>query len=104
NRHLAESISDAGWCQFRTILASTAAYAGRQVVLVAPASTSQDWSGCGARVEKRLSVRTPDCPSCGLVLDRDQNAARTRLRAGQARRGAVAEAAVLKRASPSFSR
>jgi len=69
------------------------------VVLVDPASTTQDCSAGGVRVEKRLSIRTPVCPSCGLVLDRDQNAASTMFRAGQARRGAVGPPAVLKRAS-----
>jgi len=54
-------------------------------VLVDPAYTTQDCSGCGARVQKSLSVRTHVCPSCGLVLDRDQNAARNMYRAGQAR-------------------
>jgi putative transposase len=99
NRHLSKSISDAGWGQFRTILEAKAAYAGRQVVAVPPHYTSQDCSRCGTRVEKSLSVRTHVCPSCGLVLDRDENAAKNILRAGQARRGAVAEAAVLKRES-----
>jgi putative transposase len=37
------------------------------------------------RVAKSRSVRTHVCPSCGLVLDRDENAERTMLRAGQAR-------------------
>jgi putative transposase len=85
NRHLAKSISDAGWALFRTILACKAAYAGKQVVAVAPAFTSQDCSGCGERVPKSLSVRTHVCPNCGLVLDRDENAALNMLRAGQAR-------------------
>ena len=95
NRHLAKGISDAGWAQFRTILEAKAVYAGRQVLAVPPAYTSQDCSGCGARVAKSLSVRTHSCPSCGLVLDRDENAARNIQRAGQARQGAVALAAVL---------
>jgi transposase len=37
------------------------------------------------RVAKSLSVRTHVCPSCGVVLDRDENAALNSLRAGQAR-------------------
>jgi putative transposase len=84
NPHLSKSISDAGWAQFRTILEGKAAYAGRRVVAVPPAYTSQDCSGCGTRVEKSLSVRTHVCPSCGLILDRDENAARNIQRAGQA--------------------
>jgi putative transposase len=95
NRHLAKSISDAGWAQFRTILACKAVWAGKRVVAIPAQYTSQDCSGCGARVPKSLSVRTHVCPSCGLVLDRDENAARNILRAGQARQGAVALAAVV---------
>ena len=95
NPHLAKSISDAGWAAFRTILTSKAAYAGKWVVAVPAQYTSQDCSGCGERVPKSLSVRTHVCPSCGLVIDRDENAALNILRAGQARQGAVALAAVL---------
>jgi putative transposase len=36
-------------------------------------------------VAKSLSVRTHICPSCGLVMDRDENAALNIRRAGQAR-------------------
>jgi putative transposase len=92
NHHLAKSISDAGWAAFRTILDGKAVYAGRRVVAVPAAYTSQDCSGmlpdgsrCTQRVVKSLSVRTHVCPSCGLVLDRDENAALNILRAGQAR-------------------
>ena len=87
NPTLAKSISDAGWAQFRTILEGKAAYAGRRVIAVHPAYTSQECSGCGALVRKSLSVRTHVCTSCGLVLDRDENAARNIQRAGQALRG-----------------
>jgi len=93
NHHLAKSISDAGWAQFRTILEAKAAYAGRRVVAVPPAYTSQDCSGCGKHVPKSLSVRTHVCASCGLVLDRDENAARNIQWAGQALRGLAAVAA-----------
>jgi putative transposase len=92
NHRLVKSISDANWAQFRAILEAKAAYAGRRVVAVPPAYTSQDCSGCGWRVLKSLSVRTHMCPNprCGLVLDRDENAAKNIERAGQALRGAVA--------------
>src|SRR5262249_17490229 len=81
NRRPSQSSSDAGGAAFGTTLAYKAACAGKQVVVVDPAYTSQDCSGCGARVQKSLSVRTHVCPFCGLVLDRDQNAARNILRA-----------------------
>ncbi len=90
NRHLAKSIADAGWARFRAILDAKAACAGRRVIAVPPAYTSQDCSGCGTRIPKSLSVRTHVCTSCGLVLDRDENAARNIQRAGQALRGVVA--------------
>ena len=77
NHHLAKSIADAGWARFRGILEAKAACAGRRVVAVPPAYTSQECSGCGERVPKTLSMRTHNCPTCGLVLDRDENAART---------------------------
>jgi len=87
NRHLAKSSSDAGWAQFRAILEAKAACAGRRFIGVPPAYTSQDCSGCGACVPKSLSVRTHVCATCGLVLDRDENAARNIQWAGQALRG-----------------
>ena len=87
NRHLAKSISDAGWAQFRAILEGKAAYAGRRVIAVPAQYTSQDCSGCGARVPKALSMRTHICTNCGLILDRDENAARNIQWAGQALRG-----------------
>jgi len=87
NPHLAMSISDAGWAAFRTILEAKAACAGRRVVAVPPAYTTQYCSGCGTRIPKSLSVRTHVCTSCGLVLDRDENAARNIQWAGQALRG-----------------
>ena len=82
---LNKSIYDAGWRQFLTILACKAACAGKRVEAVNPAYTSQDCSGCGERISKSLSVRTHVCPTCGLILDRYENAALNILRAGQAR-------------------
>jgi putative transposase len=90
NHHLAKSISDAGWGAFLIILTYKAACAGRRVVAVHPAYTSQTCSGCGVIVHKGLSVRWHSCPDCGTSLHRDHNAAKNIERAGQALRGAVA--------------
>jgi putative transposase len=91
NRRLAKRISDAAWGLFVGWLRYHGAIAGVPVVAVPPADTSQDCSGvladgtpCRRRVQKALSVRTHVCPRCGLVLDRDENAARNILAAGQA--------------------
>jgi putative transposase len=84
NRHLAKSISDAGWTHFRTILEDKQVDAGRRVIAVPPAYTSQDCSGCGESVRQSLSVRSHVCPRCGLVLDRDENAALNILSSGRA--------------------
>jgi IS605 OrfB family transposase len=93
NHHLAKSISDAGWAAFLSILTYKAACAGRQVIAVHPAFTSQRCSGCGIMVLKGLSVRWHSCPDCGTSLHRDHNAARNIERAGQVRQGGVALAA-----------
>ncbi len=71
---LAKQVHDAGWAQFATILRSKAENAGREVVAVDPRGTSQQCSGCGAAVKKDLGVRVHTC-ACGLILDRDTNAA-----------------------------
>jgi putative transposase len=92
NHHLAKSIQDAGWSQFLSILSFKAACAGRKVIAVTPAFTSQRCSGpgCGAIVQKGLSVRWHACPECGTSLHRDHNAAKNIERLGQSRRGGVA--------------
>jgi putative transposase len=90
NHHLAKSISDAGWSAFLRILSFKAAEAGKTVVAVPPAFTSQACSGanCGVLVHKGLSVRWHACPECGTSLHRDHNAALNILRLGTERRGA----------------
>ncbi len=54
NHHLAKSISDAGWGAFLIILTHKAACAGRSVVAVNPAYTSQHCSGCGVHGRQGL--------------------------------------------------
>ena len=92
NHHLAKSISDAGWSAFLNILSNKAACAGRSVVAVPPAYTSQACSGCGAMVAKGLSVRWHECPECGTILHRDHNAAKNIQWLGQSLRGVPAGA------------
>jgi len=75
NHCLAKSISDAAWGQFAELLSYKAAWAGRRYVAINPAYTSQDCSGCSHRQKMPLSERTYTCPCCGLVIDRDLNAA-----------------------------
>jgi putative transposase len=75
NHHLAKSIMDASWTQFRTFLEYYARVYGRVVIAIPPQFTSQDCSNCGKRVKKSLSERTHRC-SCGCVMDRDENSAR----------------------------
>ncbi len=72
---LNKSILDAAWSQFRSILTNKAESAGREVVAVNPAYTSQRCSGCGYQASKTLKERWHLCPMCGASLDRDTNAA-----------------------------
>ncbi len=75
NHHLAKSISDAAWSQFREWLEYFGKVFGVPVIAVAPHYTSQKCSSCGVIVRKTLSTRTHKCNSCGHVQDRDHNAA-----------------------------
>jgi putative transposase len=93
NHHLAKSITDAGWGAFLTILMYKAACAGRRVMGVNPAYTSQRCSGCGELVYKSLSVRWHRCPVCGTSLHRDHNAAKNIERLGRSLQGGGAVAA-----------
>ena len=73
NPKVAKSIADASWSMFFTRLLAKAEEAGRQVVKVNPAYTSQTCSCCGYRQPMPLSVRVYECPQCGLVIHRDHN-------------------------------
>jgi putative transposase len=76
NHHIAKSIADAGWYQLIRFTTFKAECAGKIVEQINPKGTSQNCSGCSNPVPKDLSVRIHSCPFCGLVLDRDTNAAR----------------------------
>ena len=73
NHNLANSISDAGWYQFRVWLEYFANVFGKATVAVLPQYTSQEYSNCGAVVKKSLSNRTDQCKR-ECVMDRDENA------------------------------
>ena len=72
---LSKSINDAGWGQFLNILTVKAEKAGQLIIAVNPSGTSQDCSNCGEKVSKKLSERVHSCPHCGIIIDRDLNAA-----------------------------
>ena len=77
NHHLAQAIGDVGWGEFRRQLAYKAAWYGCRVVVADRwFASSKTCSGCGWGDEQlTLADRTFRCQSCGLILDRDLNAA-----------------------------
>jgi putative transposase len=83
NHRLARHILDGAWGQFFELLSYKAESAGRILIKVAPQNTSQNCSGCGKKVPKKLAQRIHACPNCGLILDRDENAARNINQVGQ---------------------
>ena len=82
NHCLAKAIADVSWGMLISITAGKAEEAGSEVILVDPRNTSQMCSRCGTIVKKDLSVRIHNCLNCGLVMDRDENAAINILRLG----------------------
>ena len=79
---LAKQVHDAGWRSFLHKLTVKAAEAGRRMVEVNPAGTSQRCL-CGREVRKTLAVRVHGCPECGLVAQRDVVSAQLILRLGR---------------------
>lgn len=82
SRGMRKSIMDVAWTQFISMTIGKAAEAGRTVILVDPRNTSKMCSDCGEIVPKTLSERTHICPHCGLVMNRDKNAALNILQRG----------------------
>ncbi len=77
NRHLARSVADMGFFEFRRQLEYKAAMRGGQVMVADRFfASSKTCSNCGHKLEVlSLSVRQWACPACGVVHDRDVNAA-----------------------------
>ena len=72
---LNKSIADVAWSQLAEFTAYKAEDAGRLFLQVDPRNTSKMCSRCRSLVPKTLADRVHNCPHCGLVLDRDHNAA-----------------------------
>ena len=77
NHSLARSVSDAAFGEFRRQLEYKTARSGAALHVVDRwYRSSKTCSGCGeVKAKLSLSERTYRCDSCGLVLDRDLNAA-----------------------------
>ncbi|MEU7172051.1 IS607 family element RNA-guided endonuclease TnpB [Micromonospora tulbaghiae] len=78
NRRLARHIADAGFAELRRQLGyKTGWNGGRLVVADRWYPSSKTCSGCGTvKTKLALSEREYHCQTCGLILDRDLNAAR----------------------------
>ena len=78
NRRLARHIADASFGEFRRQLEYKTGWRGGRVIAADRwFASSKTCSGCGAvKAKLLLSERTYLCTACGLVLDRDVNAAR----------------------------
>jgi putative transposase len=108
---LAKSVHDAGWSAFTAMLEYKARKGGREFGKIGRFEpTSQVCSACGVKDgPKPLGVRVWACVACGIVHDRDVNAARNVLALGRreslnARGGQVRPAPVLAPAGETGSR
>lgn len=78
NRHLARHIADAGFGEIRRQLdyKTRQRHAARVVIADRWYPSSKTCSGCGAvKAKLPLHIRTYECDTCNLVIDRDANAA-----------------------------
>lgn len=78
NHHLATSIADASWSEFRRMLTYKCLWYGKQLVVIDRFyPSSQLCSHCGSKnpLIRDLHRRKWVCPDCGAQHDRDHNAA-----------------------------
>jgi len=77
NRRLARAIADAGSGEARRMLACKTTWNGGRLIMAGRwFPSSKTCSGCGAvKAKLALSGRTYVCTACGLIIDRDVNAA-----------------------------
>jgi putative transposase len=103
NHHLAKAINDSAWAKLILMTVSKAEKAGKTVKIVDARYTSQRCSVCGNIVPKDLSESVHDCPSCGLSIDRDLNAAKNILTLGLRDRASRDPTPTLKRSKQARS-
>ena len=103
NHHLAKSISDAAFGEFRRQLEYKTARSGARLHVVDRwYRSSKTCSKCGSvKAKLSLSERTYRCDSCGLAMDRDLNAAINILVAGSAPETLNAHGATVRRSDRS---
>jgi putative transposase len=78
NQHLAQAIGEVGLAEFRRQLTYKAAWYGCRIIVADRwFASSKTCSGCGGVDESlTLADRTFHCQACGLIIDRDLNAAK----------------------------
>jgi len=81
-RNINRKIANVAWNKLVILTTYKAESAGKVVQLVNPHNTSQVCSQCGNYVPKTLKDRIHNCPKCGLIIDRDHNAAKNILTLG----------------------
>ena len=88
---MAKSVLDAGWLSFKTMLCYKCENAGVWFEEVNERYTTQACSCCGCissnspKGRAGLGIREWTCPECGVVHDRDVNAAKNILALGHER-------------------
>lgn len=92
NHHLSHKIEHQAWYEFRRELEYKCEWYGKQLIVVSPNNTSRVCSNCGQKnhefdnltQNEWLATREWTCPTCGVHLDRDINAAKNILNKGLA--------------------
>lgn len=75
NHHLAKSIANASWHEFKRLLEYKCSWYGKKLIVVSAHHTSQVCSSCQYNSGKKpLHVREWTCENCGTHHDRDINA------------------------------